>query len=442
MKRRRSRASGNFVTTVNFSGGPDMATVQFALHDGRWSTATDFADAVHTLAEPFAAAGAAAMFVVRMPLLADIERSYGPVAFDKVTCALFGAVQQFAGSHFSADEYVVASTSRSEEVVIIVIRSRAKSGFYSHELPRITHNLSEYIEGQSNRIVYPYGVDLAGFFIGHAVSIHNPSLRGDRQLLCALENARMDAELCAQLRKREIGQLFLGLVLDEQVHCLYQPIVAIRSGRIYGYEALVRGPRSTNWQSPSALFRIAEEHGLAYELDCLCRKAALKGYSAHTQSEHKLFLNCLPSAIHDPSFSERHLRQTLESCGLKPSDLVLEVSERESIKNFSIFRDIRERYRSLGIKVALDDTGAGYAGLEAVMQLAPDFIKVDISLVRSVDRDSGRRVLLKALQDISEVIGAQVIAEGIETDRELEALREMGIPFGQGYLLGRPNRLE
>jgi EAL domain-containing protein (putative c-di-GMP-specific phosphodiesterase class I) len=127
---------------------------------------------------------------------------------------------------------------------------------------------------------------------------------------------------------------------------------------------------------------------------------------------------------------------------VKPSDLVLEVSERESIKNFSIFRDIRERYRSLGIKVALDDTGAGYAGLEAVMQLAPDFIKVDISLVRSVDRDSGRRVLLQALQDISEAIGAQVIAEGIETEGELEALRKMRIPFGQGYLLGRPNRLE
>lgn len=75
------------------------------------------------------------------------------------------------------------------------------------------------------------------------------------------------------------------------------------------------------------------------------------------------------------------------------------------------------------------------------MQLAPDFIKVDISLVRSVDRDLGRRVLLQALRDISEVIGAKVIAEGIETERELETLRKMGIPFGQGYLLGRPSRL-
>jgi EAL domain-containing protein (putative c-di-GMP-specific phosphodiesterase class I) len=151
-----------------------------------------------------------------------------------------------------------------------------------------------------------------------------------------------------------------------------------------------------------------------------------------------LFMNCLPSAIHDPTLSEDRLRQTLESSGLTPSNLVLEVSERESIRNFNIFRETRERFRNLGIKVALDDTGAGYAGLEAVMELAPDYIKIDISLVRSVDTDTGRRVLIQALQDISGVIGAKVIAEGIETQAELDTVRRMGVPYGQGYLLGRP----
>jgi EAL domain-containing protein (putative c-di-GMP-specific phosphodiesterase class I) len=258
--------------------------------------------------------------------------------------------------------------------------------------------------------------------------------------MVALDNARQDAELAARLRKREIGQQFLGIVLDEQVYAVYQPIVAIQNGQVFGYEALARGPRGTDWQSPAALFKVAEEHGLAFELDCLCRKAALRDSSKWTGSKYKLFLNCLPSAIHDPSFSERRLRHTLESCGLTPSDLVLEVSEHESIKNFSIFRDTCERYRSFGIKIALDDTGAGYAGLEAVMQLAPDFIKVDISLVRSVNTDAGRRVLLQALQDISVVVGAKVIAEGIETEGELETLRKMGIPLGQGFLLGRPKR--
>ncbi len=417
-----------------------MTTLQFALNNERSASTTYLIDAIRVLTEPFAAAGAAALFVVRLPALSDIERGYGPEAFDKVAAALFDAVQRYAIEHFTADEHLVARAPRGEEVVIIVVRPRAKSGFYSHELPQISRSLAQYVEGQSSRIIYPYGTHLADFFIGHAVTIHNPSLRSDRQLLVALDHARQDAELSARLRKREIGQQFLGIVLDEQIHALYQPIITIKNRRVFGYEALARGPEGTDWQSPATLFKVAEEHGLAFELDCLCRRVALRDSSNWTRSRHKLFLNCLPSAIHDPSFNERRLRHTLESCGLTPSDLVLEVSEHQCIKNFSIFRDTCERYRSLGIKIALDDTGAGYAGLEAVMQLAPDFIKVDISLVRSVNIDSARRVLLQALQDISEVVGAKVIAEGIETEAELETLRMIGIPLGQGYLLGRPKR--
>jgi EAL domain-containing protein (putative c-di-GMP-specific phosphodiesterase class I) len=289
--------------------------------------------------------------------------------------------------------------------------------------------------------VYPYGAERASFSVGHGVAIHNPSMRPERQLLLALDSAREDADLSARMRKREIGHQFLGMVLDEQIRCVYQPIVDIHSLMVIGYEALARGPHGTEWQSPLALFKLAEEHGLTYELDCLCRKSALRVSDRWTNPNLMLFLNCLPTSIHDPNFREDRLRQTLEASGLTPSNLVLEVSERESIKNFSIFREARERYRNLGMKIALDDTGAGYSGLEAVMELAPDFIKVDISLVRSVDIDAGRRVLLKALKDISDVIGAKLIAEGIETEGELEALRRMKVPFGQGFLLGRPGSL-
>jgi EAL domain-containing protein (putative c-di-GMP-specific phosphodiesterase class I) len=415
-----------------------MATVQLPIRNGQSINAADLTHVLPALAQPFAAAGAAALIVVRAPFLTALERCYGPPAFDGVTGALLGALQQFAGSHFHADEFIVASTPHIEEAVILVIRARANHRFYSQELPQLTRKLADHVEQQANRIVYPYGVESPSFCAGCAVAVHNPSLHADRQLLVALDNAREDAQLYARLRKREMGQLFLDLLLGANVQTVYQPVVGLQNGKILGYEALARGPRNTPWHSPAVLFKVAEEHDLAFELDCLCRKVALNGSRKWAKSGLKLFLNCLPSAIHDPNFGERNLRHTLESCGLKPSDLVLEISERESIKNFSIFRDICERYRSFGIKVALDDTGAGYAGLEAVMQLAPDYIKADISLVRAIDRDSGRRVLLQALQNIAEEMGAQVIAEGIETEEEFAAVRRLGIPFGQGYLLGRP----
>jgi EAL domain-containing protein (putative c-di-GMP-specific phosphodiesterase class I) len=152
----------------------------------------------------------------------------------------------------------------------------------------------------------------------------------------------------------------------------------------------------------------------------------------------KLFLNCLPTAIHDPSFRGDVLRNTLEELRLRPSDVVFEISEKESIGNFSVFREARDYYAGLGFQIALDDTGVAYGSLEAVMELSPDFIKVDLSLVRGVDSDPPRQELLRALHSVAMTIDAQIIAEGIETSDELATLQRLGIPLGQGYLFGRP----
>jgi EAL domain-containing protein (putative c-di-GMP-specific phosphodiesterase class I) len=150
-----------------------------------------------------------------------------------------------------------------------------------------------------------------------------------------------------------------------------------------------------------------------------------------------LFLNCLPTAIHDPAFRGEVLKQTLEDLRLRPEDMVFEISERESIENFTIFREARDHYKDLGFKIALDDTGVAYGSLEAVMELAPDFIKVDLSLVRGIDTDPPRQELLRALHAVAGKLGGQIIAEGIETSEELATLQGLGIPYGQGYLFGR-----
>ena len=151
----------------------------------------------------------------------------------------------------------------------------------------------------------------------------------------------------------------------------------------------------------------------------------------------KLFLNCLPSAIRDPQFRGAALQQLLERLRLRPSDVVFEISERESIGNFAMFREARDHFASLGLGIALDDTGVGYSSLEAVLELAPDFIKVDRVLVRSIDTDPPRQELLRSLNAVAAKLGARVIAEGIETSEELATLQALGVPFGQVYLLGR-----
>jgi EAL domain-containing protein (putative c-di-GMP-specific phosphodiesterase class I) len=152
-------------------------------------------------------------------------------------------------------------------------------------------------------------------------------------------------------------------------------------------------------------------------------------------------LNILPTTIHDPNFRAEKLTQTLEACELSPSDVVFEISEQESIENFASFKEIRDYYRSMGFQFALDDTGSGYAGLEALLEIQPEFIKVDRAFVSGVDQDPARQDMLRALLDIADKTGAKVIGEGLDTIEELEMLHELGIHFGQGWLFGKPTPL-
>jgi EAL domain-containing protein (putative c-di-GMP-specific phosphodiesterase class I) len=209
---------------------------------------------------------------------------------------------------------------------------------------------------------------------------------------------------------------------------------------VFGYEALARGPAGSELQSPMVLFQRATEEGLVFELDTLCRRRGLEG-ALDLPRGTKLFLNFRPTTIHDPSFHADSLRRTLDRCQLAPSDIVFEISEQESIDNYWLFREVRDYYGNLGFQIALDDTGAGYASLEAVMELAPEFIKVDRAFCAKIDEDPGRQHLLRALQSLADRIGARIIGEGLDTLEELETLGRIGIDFGQGWLFGKPHRL-
>jgi EAL domain-containing protein (putative c-di-GMP-specific phosphodiesterase class I) len=174
-----------------------------------------------------------------------------------------------------------------------------------------------------------------------------------------------------------------------------------------------------------------------FELDCQCRRAAVEGAAGFPQGA-KLFMNIRPSSFHDPNFQPDALTRTLERCGLSPNEVVFEISEQESIDNYAIFREARDNYGKLGFQFALDDTGAGYASLEAVLELTPEFIKVDRAFVHGIDQDPARQNMLRAFQTIANDMNARIIGEGLDTLEELRTLGELGIQFGQGWLFGKP----
>lgn len=345
-------------------------------------------------------------------------------------------VREACRQDLSEHDLVLGGSSSPDELAIFFFRARGDDRFYRERLPELANRLLERISADGQKIVYPYDRDSPYLPIGHATVFHNPGLGHERQILEAFEHARRGAALNASIAQRERHRMFQDLVLAEGVAILYEPIVNLTTREMLGHEALVRGPWKSELHSPARLFQLAEETGLVFELDCLCRRTALRG-ARGVEAGCKLFLNCLPTAIHDPAFRGEVLRQTLEDLRLRPEDMVFEISERESIDNFSIFRDARDPYKDLGFQIALDDTGVAYGSLEAVMELAPDFIKVDLSRVRGIDTDPPQQELLRALHVVADKLGGQIIAEGIETSEELETLQHLGIPYGQGSLFGR-----
>jgi EAL domain-containing protein (putative c-di-GMP-specific phosphodiesterase class I) len=392
------------------------------------------------VAAHFAARGALGVVVVDASALRGIEAQYGGEALRRVTDDLGAFVADAAGDALRVDDLVVGGETGRSEIVVVVFREACGVDFYRRELPELRRRIADGIARRGHRVAYPYLRQIPALPVGTGAALCNPTITAETQLVAALAEAREEAGLSALVAARRRRQRLFELVLSRRVISVYEPIVEVETRTVFGYEALARGPENTELHSPRALFATATEQDLLFQLDCLCRQSALHG-AKDLPGGAKLFLNVRPTTIHDPAFRAESISKTLESCGLRPSDMVFEISEQESIGNFDIFREVRDYYRRLGFQIALDDTGAGYASLEAVMELSPDFIKMDRAFVSGIDQDPARQELLRALRSVADRIGARMIGEGLDTLEELATLGRLGIPFGQGWLFGKPTPL-
>jgi EAL domain-containing protein (putative c-di-GMP-specific phosphodiesterase class I) len=227
------------------------------------------------------------------------------------------------------------------------------------------------------------------------------------------------------------------VLLTDQLSTVFQPIVELRRRRVLGYEALSRGPAGSVYQMPLRLFEMAAEADLVFELDRKCRRRALVSAAA-LPAGAKLFVNVFPSAMYDPEFQGAALVALAESHGLTPDRVVLEITEKSAIENYGVFVEALVELTRHGFSIAVDDVGAGYSGLEKIAHLNPRYLKFDRELVRNIDSSYIRREMTRALKAFADRIGSTIIAEGIEREGELQTLLELGIEYGQGYLLGRP----
>ncbi len=215
-----------------------------------------------------------------------------------------------------------------------------------------------------------------------------------------------------------------------------QPVVDLRNGRVEGYEALARGPENSPFFQPGKLFAAAERAGLADDLERLCRRRALEAKQRMLPPGHRIFINFDPRLLRCSGQCDT-CRAAL-GLGVPSGEVVLEVSERCDLgRHPEVLADL-QRCRARGYLLALDDLGAGFSNLRAVVDLRPEFVKLDTSLIAGLDSDPKRLDLVHLLVQFSRGHGFELIAEGIETESVLEALLRLGVRYGQGYLLGAP----
>lgn len=231
----------------------------------------------------------------------------------------------------------------------------------------------------------------------------------------------------------------LNYILDNAALTpIFQPIVSLQESRIYGYEALIRGPSDSILHSPINLFDTASRHGRLAELDLLCREIAIRRYG-ELGLEARLFLNTIPAALLDPDYPYGLTLQFLEQSGIPAEQVVIELTEQYPIDDYELMREATRHYREMGFSIAIDDLGAGYAGLRTWSELRPEFVKLDRHFMQNIHNDAQKKHFVQSMMDIAQGIECQVIGEGVEVRSEYLTAQSMQMHFVQGYYFARPS---
>lgn len=216
----------------------------------------------------------------------------------------------------------------------------------------------------------------------------------------------------------------------------FQPIVDIATGLPFAFEALVRGRDGAG--AGEVLARVTPEN--RYAFDQQCRVAAIEGAVAAgiLATDARLSINFLPNAVYSPVACIQLTLKTARSVGFPTDRLIFEFTENEEMTDTDHVGMIVDSYRKMGFATAIDDFGAGHAGLGLLAKFQTDFIKLDMDLIRGIEASMPRRMIVEGVIRIADSLGITVIAEGVETLAEYQALRAIGIRYVQGYLLARP----
>jgi EAL domain-containing protein (putative c-di-GMP-specific phosphodiesterase class I)/CheY-like chemotaxis protein len=363
-----------------------------------------------------------------------IEDFYGWEVFDEVLKETARALKRLLGTLFSTEDLIAINRpSGSEYYVFLSIAPGLSSEESLDRLQKKARQLEESLREHLSEEFRTRIHRKIGLYVGYAKIRYSPQVRLERLVYRALRDAVNVAASKEGERAALLREQFRDILVKRQIETVYQPIVELSTGQVFAYEALSRGPIESSFESPEVLFDYALKTDQVWSLEKICMGNSASGFAGRTSG--KLFVNVETELIHELKSRGTEVLQPL----LQIQDgVVLEITERAAIRDYNLFRESVSVLRGLGFKIAIDDAGSGYASLQSIAELKPNFLKISNYLVTGLHEDSIKRDVVDMLVRLALRIDAQTVAEGIETEDELAAIRRLGVTYGQGFLLGRP----
>jgi EAL domain-containing protein (putative c-di-GMP-specific phosphodiesterase class I)/GGDEF domain-containing protein len=367
-----------------------------------------------------------------------IEEIYGWQKLDDVLETTAAAIREFYSREHPSTENLMLVAHAADDDFILFTHLPTTPEVAERQLRALASQLEEAVRSEIEQVHGEEIAALCGVYVGTATLFQNPKIRTERLIYRGIREAANAARGAMEWEQTSKIADLRATIREGAVYMEYHPIIITKSEQIYGFEALARGAKR-ELRSPDVLFEVAAEANLLWELGRLLRTRAIEDISKTIRGDQFLFLNVDPHDFNDPEFRE------LDPAALglaDPSHIVLEITERTAIKDYPRFQGYLAELRERGYRFAVDDAGSGYAGLGSIANLAPDYIKLDISLISNIDTNFLKQNLVETMVGFAENQGAQVIAEGVERREEFETIRNLGVHLTQGFLFHRPQPAE
>ncbi|MBI2890096.1 MAG: EAL domain-containing protein [Nitrospirae bacterium] len=359
------------------------------------------------------------------------EEAEGGDKFDEIVRRVAKRFQKFASEISRESILAVDWPSGGDLVAFVAMDDPELDRAAMHEICQM---LDIELTSEMHELLRGDGTGRYAAYVGYDVVHQNSLVRFERLIRRGINEAlNMAMNEDARERNYRIGRL-REIVRRRDLRPLFQPIQHLQKGLVVGYEVLIRGPENTKFNDPSVLFSTAQSCNMTFQLEEAGQSQMLDVLRAN--GSHQYFLNVEPDIIEK---DELYRLPVVQDRGIDSRSLVIEVTERAAITNLEAFARSIQRVKETGLRVAVDDVGSGYASIESVAFLKPDYIKIDRLLIHEIHEDPTRREVTRTILDLASRIDAMCIAEGIEKAAEMECLIDLGVELGQGFYLGRPN---